>query len=228
MSNRDNNELSEIKDQLTQINQVMNISASTFKIIYEAKNLRSLFLYAGIFSVLVPLMYQILLWVYGASRLIPDSLKILFYCVIGALWGILVTMRTIKTFTAFKRLHPKMTILGMIKQLLCTKMWIAVIPILLIAAAIALYYSYAFSIATYISAGAIVVGLIVNIIGVMINQKAYSFCGYWLIIVALINIIILSFPAHIVYGILFAPACFLFFITAHTLSKPNRSKDELN
>ncbi len=135
---------------------------------------------------------------------------------------------SLKTFKAFKIIQPKMNILEMLKQILSTKMWIAVIPVLLIAVAIALFYSKAFSIEEYMSLCAIVVGLIVNIIGVMINQKAYSFCGYWLIVVALINIIFLSFPAHIVYGILFAPACFLFFITAHSQNKPKRNKNESN
>lgn len=219
MNDIKDNQLNEIKSQITEINSAINVSSSTFRLIYDAKNFWVLFLYAGIFSAIIPLFYHILILMYDSHSLIPNYLKIVFFSFIFICWAILMVVRTKISLKTAKDLNMKLNLWNMFKQLLSTKMWIAILPIFIVSIVVLINYSAFFTATKYIAFSGILVGLVLNIIGIMINQKEYSFAGYYMIFSGLAALIFTPFAAHIVFFAIFTPACLIFVISARISSK---------
>ena len=78
---------------------------------------------------------------YDSHNLIPNYMKIVFYFFIFICWATLMVIRTKISLNIVKKLKMKLTLWSMFKQLLSTKMWIAVIPIIVIAVALLIQYS---------------------------------------------------------------------------------------
>ncbi|MCK5130073.1 MAG: hypothetical protein KAQ68_09480 [Clostridiales bacterium] len=225
MKQTDNQEINNIKDQLADIHATMNIGSSAFKLIYDSKEFWRFFLYTGVFSVLLPLLYHMLLIAYDTHALIPVYLKIIFYLVIFICWAFLMIIRTRISLKLSKKLGIRFTVWDMFKQLLSTKMWIAVIPVLLIAALFFIRFNASLSTADYVIYSGMAMGVVLNIIGVMIHQKEYSIAGYWMLFSALVIMTVLSLPAHIAFMVVFAPASFLFVLATKMSRKTKRGND---
>ena len=226
MNNIDNNELKQIKSQITDIHNAMNVSSSTFKLLYDAKNFWVFFLVNGIFSVLIPLFYHILILIYDSHNLIPNYMKIVFYFCIFICWAILMLIRTKISLNIVKKLKMKLNLWSMFKQLLSTKMWIAVIPIIGIAVALLIHYSSSLTMIEYVAFSGVTLGLVLNIIGVMLNQKEYIIAGFWLMLVGLVVVFWWALPAHIAFAVIFSPASFLFVVAARITSISKSGQDD--
>lgn len=215
-------ELDEVKKQLKEINSIIDISSSSFKLVYAAQNFWKFFLYAGIFSVLLPIVYHLILVFFGSYASSPLHIKVVFVSLAIASWIILIFIRTKISFRTLKALNMKGSIL---KQILSTKLWIAILPIIVFACVLPITFSKHFASIGYIPYIGAVIGLILNIIGVMIHEKTYSIAGYWMILTGLSLLLWSKTPGHIAFGIIFAPACFLF---AGIVLKVRRQKRRKN
>ena len=91
-----------------------------------------------------------------------------------------MVIRTKISLRIVKKLKMKLNLWSMFKQLLSTKMWIAVIPIIGIAVALLINYSSSLTAIDYVAFSGVTLGLVLNIIGVMLNQKEYIIAGFWL------------------------------------------------
>ena len=215
-------ELDEVKQQLKEISSIIDISSSPFKLVYAAQNFWKFFLYAGIFSVLFPIFYHLILIVFGSYPSSPIYIKIIFVSLAIAGWFVLMTIRTrisIRTLTALNIQG------GALKQILSTKLWIAIIPVILFAFAVPVRFFEHFGPEGYIPYIGAAVGLVLNIIGVMIHEKEYSIAGYWMILAGLALLLWGRVPGHISFGAVFAPACFLFAGVAQRAKRKKRIKN---
>lgn len=222
MSKANDNELQEIKSKMTEINHIINLSGSTFRLVYSAKNFWSLFLLSGILSLVLPAIYYVLLLFYGDHVNIPNFLIIAFYAVSFAFWMILVIYRTIISTKAAKRLDIKLGILTLIKELLSTRIWIAILPVIIVLITIPIKYSSLIVTTDYVPYIGIIVGIILNLIGVMIHEKEYSLSGCWMIVAGLITFLVITIPVYLSIVVIFSAACFLFVISYHTSRKIKR------
>lgn len=216
-------ELKDIKNEIKDIRSTMNISGSAFRLVYSADNFRKFFLLSGIFSLIFPLFYQILLWVCKSQ--IPKPMMILFYVCIFVCWCVLIAVRTRVSIKIAKELNIKSSFWHVAKQILSTKMWLAIVPIILVFIAVPIKYS-AFATPDYVPYFGIVLGLILNMIGVMIHEREYSVCGIWMIISGAGGLSIFAFPVHIAFAVILAPACFLFVI-ANSMKNKGRNDEVL-
>lgn len=216
--------LEKMQNEINEIHQAINISASPFRLIYTAKNFRFFFLVSGICSVLIPVIYHLLLIIYDSPDLIPHYLKVAFFFLIGICWFILMTIRTIISIKASKQLHFNLNIFGLFRQLLSTRMWLIILPFMGFSIIIPIKYAHFFSSTDYVPYLGIAIGLILNMIGVMINEREYSIAGYWMIFSGLLLFLIVMMPTHIAFGIIFSPAGFLFAFFAYLINKEEEEK----
>ena len=210
MKDTANTDLGEIKSQLKQIKNIINVSSSEFRLIYAADNFRRFFVLSGIFSLLLPLIYQSLLWGYGSMEAVPQFMLVCFYILIGVCWCVLVIIRTKTSIAEAKRLGIDTNILKLTKKVLSTKLILALIPLILVFAALPFKYAAAFVPSDYIPYTGMAVGLVLNIIGVMLHEKEYSFGGLWMLISAAMLFFLAALPGHMEFAVIFAPGCFLF------------------
>jgi hypothetical protein len=216
-------ELNEVKKQLKEINSIIDISSSPFKLVYAAQNFWRFFLYAGIFSVLLPIFYQLILIVFGSYPSSPYYIKVIFIASAIASWFVLMVIRTRISIRTLTTLNIQG---GVLKQILSTKLWIAIIPVIIFAVAIPVRLLEHFGPGEYIPYIGAAIGLILNIIGMMIHEKEYSIAGYWMILVGLALLLWSKVPGYIAFGIIFAPACFLFAgITLKEIRQKRRKND---
>ena len=218
-------QLREMKSRINEINSVMSKSGSTFRLIYAAEYFWPFFLFAGIFSVLFPSIYHLFIVLYGAYQQIPAIIKILFYAAIALSWIALIVIRTAISVRSAKRMDLRLSLPAIVKELLLSKIWIAVVPLIVCAVVIPTKYQFLSSPAHYIAYTGAILGLVLNIIGVMTNEKEYSFAGFWMIAFGLAVLLLFSMPGHIAFCVIFAPACFLFVLVAR-LSAHKRNTDE--
>jgi hypothetical protein len=221
MKDNEKNSLQEVKSQLDDIRNVMKISSSTFSMIYKADNFRKLFILSGVFSIVLPLMYQVLLWVYKSASGIPVYMQIIFYALIAVCWLILIIVRTKVSINEAKRLGMKSDILSIIDQILSTKMWLAIFPVLIFMIVIPIKYSASFALTDYMPYYGIVLGLILNMIGVMIREREYTYAGLWMVLSGACLLFIFAIPMHIAFAVILAPGCFLFAIINKHLENIN-------
>ena len=213
-------ELIEVKKQLKEINSVIDMSSSPFKLVYAAQNFWRFFLYAGIFSVFFPVAYHLILVAFGSYPASPAYIKVLFITLAVASWTVLVLIRTRISVRTLQALNIKG---GVLRQILSTKLWAAIIPVILFACAVPIASFEQFGPGEYIPYIGAAAGLVLNIIGVMIHEREYSIAGYWMIVSGLGLFLWDVLPGHIAFGILFAPACFLF--AGIALRRQTRSKN---
>jgi len=220
-------QLREMKSRINEINSVMSKSGSTFRLIYAAEYFWPFFLFAGIFSVLFPSVYQLFIVLYGAYQQIPDLVKIIFYAAVALSWIALIVIRTVISVRSAKRMDLSLSLPAIVKEILLSKIWIAVVPLIACAVVIPIKYRFLSSPADYAAYVGAVLGLVLNMIGVMTNEKEYSFSGFWMIVFGLAALLLFSMPGHIAFCVIFAPACFLFVIAAR-LGAHKRDTDESN
>ena len=222
MNKVSDNEVQEIKSKMTEINHIINISGSTFRLVYRAKNFWRLFLFSGIISFVLPAIYYVLLLFYSEHTSIPNALIIVFYAVIFICWMVLFTYKTIVSTKAAKRLDIKLGVLTLTKELLSTRMWITILPVIIVLITIPIKYSSHIVATDYVPYIGIVVGLILNLIGVMIHEKEYSLSGCWMILTGLITFLAITIPVYLGVVVIFSVACFIFVISYHTSRKIKR------
>ena len=210
MSGIDKNEYDEIRSQLKEIKSVMDVSSSEFRFIYAADNFRRFFVLAGIFSLVLPFIYQTLLWVYGGVQSVPGFVLWLFYALIVLCWCVMIFIRTKTSISEAKRLGVKTGFFTIVKNVLSTKMMIALIPLVVFFILLPVKYPDAIAPSGYIPYAGIAAGLILNIIGVMIHEKEYFIGGMWIFLSAAILFFLASFSGQVSFAIIFAPGCFLF------------------
>ena len=70
----------------------------------------------------------------------------------------------------------------LVKQLLATRIWFAIVPVILLLVTLPIRYAQAFSPHEIVPYFGIVLGLVLNMIGVMIQETEYSVCGGWMIL----------------------------------------------
>jgi hypothetical protein len=213
MKNKDQSDIKEMQEQLNDIRNVLNISSSTFRLLYSADNFRTFFLLTGVFSLLMPALYQALLFVYNSHSAIPNFMMITFYALIGVCWLILMYVRTKASIDEARRLNISSNIFVIFKQLLSTKMWLAIVPMLLVFIGLQISLSSAFALTQYIPYYGMVVGLMLTFIGIMIHENEYCYAGMWMILLGAVLFFFLPLPMHITYALVFAPGCFLFVLS---------------
>ncbi len=212
-------QLSEMKDEIKEIHKIMNISASSFQFIYSSKNFHSLFLAAGIWSAVFSILYHILLMIYISHNSIPQSIMTGYYILLGIGWLFLMILRTKISMRAAKELGIQLNIISLMKELLSTKIWLAIIPVLIFFIIIPFKFSNSWVISDYIPYTGIVLGLVLNMIGVMIREMEYSIAGLWLICSGITGFLFIVMPVHIAFGLMFSPACFIFVLLAYLSKK---------
>ena len=228
MDNKQNSEFSEVKSQINEIKNVMSRGGSTFRLIYAASNFRSMFLLSGIFSLILPIIYQVMIWVYKSCQMIPKPVLIGYYFLIFLCWCVLIVVRTKASIDVSKRLDLEYSILSIFKQVLSTKIWLSIVPVLIFLVVIPIKFSAAFTYYDYAPYFGIVLGLVLNMIGIMIYEREYSVAGTWMIISGAVFLLFISIPIHVALAIVLAPACFLFVTSNIASSKGMENTNEGN
>lgn len=215
MNQINNYELQKIQRDIKDIHKAIKISASPFRLAYSSKNFKFFFVIAGVFSVLLPLIYHVLLLIYNSHNLIPDNIVIIFYSLIVICWLSLVVMKTVISVKALKQLGYSHSIFEIIRKLLSTKMWSYVFPLIVFLLVIPVKFTSILISSDLIPYLGVAIGLILNIIGVNINEKEYSVAGCWMFFSGLLTFLFATAPMHIAFTIIFSPACFLFALLAY-------------
>jgi hypothetical protein len=228
MNKVSDNQLREIKSQINAINSAISKSGSNFRLIYAAQNFWPFFLVTGVLSIFLPLILHVLIISFGTYQQIPDSVKIIFYTAVVLGWITLIVIQTVISIRAAKKLDLKPGLFAIVKEMLISKIWVAVIPLIVCALVIPVKFPVLHLPAQYIAYSGIVVGLVLNIIGVMSNENEYSFSGFLMTITGLAILLFFAIPGHIAFCITYAPACFIFVIIARVLSKNKRNRNETN
>lgn len=223
MKDTDRTNIKEVQEQLSDIRKVLNISSSTFRLLYSADNFRKFFLLTGVFSLLMPLIYQVLLFVYNTHSAIPNYMMITFYSLIGVCWLILMYVRNKASIDEAKRLNIDSNIFAIFKQLLSTKMWLGIVPMLLVFIGLQLSMSSSFALTQFIPYYGMVVGLMLTFIGIMIHENEYCWSGLWMVLAGAVLFFFAALAMHIAFALVFAPGCFLFVFT----NKPLGDNDEV-
>lgn len=222
MTDKQQKDIEQVKSQLNDIRNVMNISGSTFKIIYAADNFRRFFIWSGIFSLLLPAIYQAMILFYGSQQNIPQVMHIAFYGLIAVCWLFMMWIRTKTSIDKSRELGDSTNIFSIFRQVLSTKMWLAIVPVMLFMIGLQIKLNASFLMTDYIPYYGIMVGLMLNMIGIMIHQREYSIAGGYAIISGAVLFFFFALPMHIAFAIVFAPACFAFAIA----NKIRESKNE--
>jgi len=205
--------LKEVREQLSDIRNVLNISGSTFRLLYAADNFRKFFTLTGVFSLLMPTLYHVLLLAYKSHSEIPGYILIAFYALIAICWFILMYVRTKSSIDEAKRLNIDSSIFAIFKQLLSTKMWLGIVPMLLIFIGLQIRLSTSFALTQFIPYYGMVVGLTLDYIGIMIHEREYCYAGLWMMVAGAILFFLFALPMHIAFALVFAPGCFLFVLS---------------
>jgi len=212
-------QLVDIMENIKEMRRAMDAGTHAFRHIYRASNLRLLFLLAGCCVLIFTTAYHVLLQIYDYHLLIPQSVKTTYWVLLILAWLMLVGLRTHLTLKAGRELVKDLSVLGLIKLILSSRLWLAIVPVLLVLVILPFkmfpYLPKHFCV-PYI---AIVSGIICNMGGVGIRVFEYSVMGYWLIVTGLFGIFFVVMPIHIAVAVNFAPACFLFAFLAYIKGK---------
>ncbi len=219
MQNSKKTQFNDMMENIKEMRKIMDASAPAFRHIYLARNLRLLFLVGGFWVLIFTLAYHVLLVIYNRHILIPENVKTIFYSCFFLSMLLLIGLRTHLTLKAGRQLDKKLNLWGLTKLVLSSRIWLAVIPVLIVLCILPYkifpYWPNKF----YVPYIAIVYGTILNMIGVGIRVKEYSISGYWLITTGLIGLFFIAMPFHIAFAVNFAPAFFLFAIIAYIREK---------
>jgi len=184
-----NQEIQKLQEDIQGIRRAMDLGSSVFKQIYGASNFRYLFLASSLGTAFLVLLFEII-----ESRGITGTSTGIWIMSVsgGLLWLLLFGIKARITKREAGKLGLKLNWMGLFKEQMSSRLWFAVIPTLLI----------------------LVLGLVLNLIGVLISEREYLFCGFWMITGGLLFFFIISWPIHLVLGLILSPACLLFYITA--------------
>ncbi|MCP4628299.1 MAG: hypothetical protein GY850_33010 [bacterium] len=219
MENSKEPQLTDIAKNIKEMRKAMDAGTHAFRHIYRARNLRLLFLVAGCLVVFFTITYHVLLNIYDYHTLIPKNVMAIYWVILFISWLMLVGLRTHLTLKAGRELIKNLSVWGLIKLILSSRIWLAVVPVLFVLSILPFKIFPYLPKHFYIPYIAIVSGIICNMGGVGIRVFEYSVMGYWLIITGLIGVFLIVMPVHIAVAINFAPACFLFAIMAFTNRK---------
>lgn len=219
MSKEKVTEIAELKKDIKEMHKMMNMNASSFRFIYSTKNFRFFFLIAGCWAAFFSITYHIIQLFFGFYTPVPWYVMACYFILFGAGWLGLIILQTVISMRAAKELHLKVNIFGLIRELLATRMWLVIVPVLLFFILIPLKNNENWAGTDYLPYTGIVTGLVLNSIGIMIREKEYSFTGMWLILSGLTGFIFIKIPIHLALGVVFAPGCFLFAIVAYCKKK---------
>ncbi|MBT3273124.1 MAG: hypothetical protein HN368_08230 [Spirochaetales bacterium] len=210
-----NPEIRKLQDDIQGIRRAIDLGSSAFKQIYAARNFRFLFLTASLGTTILVLLYAFIdsMGLFGKS----SGMWIMAISA-GLLWLFLFSYKIRITKKAADRIGLTLNWLGLFKEQMSSRIWLSVIPTLFILVLLPFRDQAAWSASDIAAYVGIVLGLVLNLIGVLISEREYLFCGFWMIAAGLLFFFLLSLPAHLVYGLVLSPACLLFFITA-TLSR---------
>lgn len=222
MENSKETQLADMMDNIKEMRRAMDTSTHAFRHIYRARNLRLLFLVAGCVVLFFSLTYQVLLLIYDYNIFIPGNVKTIYWALFFLSWLMLIGLRTHLTLKAGRELDKNLSLWGLIKLVLSSRIWLAVVPVLMVLWILPFKIFHYWPNNYYVPYIAIVFGIMLNMIGVGIRVVEYSISGYWLIITGLIGIFLVVMPIHIAFVVNFAPACFLFAFIAYISGK--RSK----
>lgn len=211
MAEANRNGITNVKEDIREMRKALDLASSSFKSIYSAKNFRFFFLFAGIWAAVFSIIYEILERIFNP---VPSRVMFIYFVFLGAGWMALLIIRTVISLKAARKRNLKVNILKLIKELLSTRLWLAVIPVLVLIVLIPVRFAGAWRQTDYLPYTGMAVGLILNIIGVIIRERAYSAAGFWMILSGLLCFLIITMPVHFAFGIVFTPGCFLFFFMA--------------
>lgn len=206
-----NPDIQKLQEDIQGIRRAIDLGSSVFKQIYGAANFRYLFLASSIGTAFLVILYAIL----SSLGISGERTGIWIISLSGGLvWLILFSYKVRITTREADKLGLKLNWMGLAKEQLSSRLWLAVIPTLLIMLLLPFKGQSSWpasEIGAYIG---IVLGLVLNLIGVLISEREYLFCGFWMIITGALFFFILSWPVHLVLGLTLSPACLLFFIVS--------------
>lgn len=151
-----------------------------------------------------------------------------FYILIFLCWCVLIVVRTKVSIDVSKSLNLKYSILSIVKQVLSTKIWLGIIPVIIFLIMIPIKFSSAFTFNDYAPYYGVVLGLALNMIGVMIYEKEYSIADAWMMISGVVLLLFITIPIHLAIAVILAPACFLFVTSNIAFSKRMVNNNEIN
>lgn len=206
-----NPDFQKLQEDIQGIRRAMDLGSSVFKQIYRAANFRFFFLASSLATAFLAVLYGIL----ESPGINADSSGIWIMSVSGGMaWLFLFIFRARITKREAGRLGLKLNLTGLIKEQLSSRLWLAVIPTLLIFVLLPFKGQSAWPASDTGAYAGIVLGLVLNLIGVLISEREYLFCGFWMILTGALFFFIISWPLHLELGLILSPACLLFFIIA--------------
>ncbi len=206
-----NPEIQKMQEDIQGIRRAIDVGSSVFKQIYGASNFRFLFLASSLGTAFLTVLYAIL----ESLEVIYTSTGIWIMSVSGGLlWLFLFSYKVRITKREAHKLGLKLNWLGLFKEQMSSRLWLAIVPTLLIFILLPFKGQIDWSsseIGAYIG---FVLGLVLNLIGILISEREYLFCGFWMIITGILFFFIISWPVHLILGLILSPACLLFFIVS--------------
>jgi hypothetical protein len=209
-------QLSDILTEIKEMRRMMDAGSSAFRHIYQAQKMRLLFLVAGFFALFFPLAYQLLLSTYNYHNLIPRDLKVVYFILLGLAWLAMIVLRTNLTLKAGRELIKDLTIWGLLKVVMSHPVWRSILPVWVVLILLPIKLIEYWPGVYFVHYAAIIMGLIMNMMGVAIRSSEYSLAGFWFIVSSFIGLFWIMMPTHIAFLVDFAPGCFLFALIAYT------------
>jgi hypothetical protein len=205
-----NPEIGKLQEDIKGMRRLMDLGASSFKQIYAARHFKFFFLASFIITGIIPILYATL------TNIVSDSQNLTWIIIAtgGAGWLFLFSYKAYITNKEAKKLGLTLNWLGLIKEQMSSRIWLSVIPTLLVLILLPLKFPTGWSAADICAYTGIILGLVLNLIGVLIAEREYLFCGFWMIAAGLICYLIIQLPAYVEFPLVFSPGCLLFFIVA--------------
>lgn len=211
-----NPEIQKLQEDIQGIRRAIDMGSSVFKQIYGAYNFRFLFLASSLGTALLVILYAVL----DSFGILEKSTGIWIMSVTGGLvWILLFSMKVRITRKEAEKLKLKLNWLGLVKEQMASRLWLAVIPTLLFLILLPFKDQSLWSFSDIGAYAGIVIGLILNLIGVLIAEREYIFCGFWMVATGSLFFFLIIWPAHLVIAIVLSPACLLFFLAATLLRR---------
>jgi hypothetical protein len=219
MENSKEIQFTDIMQNIKEMRKMMDASAPAFRHIYMPRNVRLVFLVGGCCVVIFCAVYHVLLKIYGHYMLIPYNVKIVYFSFLFLSYLMLIALRVHLTWKAGRKLDKNLSLWGLTKLILSTRIWLAVFPVLFVLSILPFKMFRFWPGNYYVPYFAMVFGILLNMIGVGIRVVEYSISGYWLIITGLIGLFLVVMPIHIAFAVNFAPAFILFALMAYINGK---------
>lgn len=218
----DSERIDKLADDLEFIKQAMKRNQVVLRDVFSPLRIRFLVLYIGTATVLVSLLFQYCIGLYGSYGTTPHTVRLFLLVVVAvvAATGVLLKFTTLNR-TA-KRVDARFTVWSVLGKYLLPFIFHVYLPLLALMAGAIVFCATSGRSADIVGVVAVGIGFFMNSTAVNVRIYQYQFLGYWLLASGVLSFFVPGVSAAVWLAISFGGGCYALVVGTALVGRRSR------